>query len=379
MPPNVSRRPWTVLAVAVGAVVAALLVPPAAAAPALAAAPAVAPAAAGDRGTAVVVGIKPLDPFVVRTGNAYSGFSIELWQEIARRNGWTTAWAYHDTLPPLLQDVRDQRVDVAIAGISVTRDRELAMDFSQPMFNAGLQVMSGRQGSSGWTDELRGLLTASVLSYLLALVGVLFVAGNVIWLVTRRREDHRWVNGVGEGMFKAAAVGLAGDFGTGNARRPLGRIASVLWVISGVCFVSLFTAAVTSHLTVESIQGRVTGVSDLPGRTVLTVKDSTAEKWLIAHSITPTALATIDEAYRRLDAGSADAIVFDAPVLQHRATVTRGTNEVLVGGIFAHEDYGIAMPTGSALRKKINTSLLEMRADGSYDRLFEHYFGIQDS
>jgi len=48
---------------------------------------------------------------------------------------------------------------------------------------------------------------------------------------------------------------------------------------------------------------------------------------------------------------------------------------VLTDGIFAHEDYGIAFPTGSALRKKVNTTLLEMRADGSYDRIYEHYFG----
>ena len=39
------------------------------------------------------VGIKPLDPFVNRDGAAhYSGFSIELWDEVARRNGWATSY-----------------------------------------------------------------------------------------------------------------------------------------------------------------------------------------------------------------------------------------------------------------------------------------------
>lgn len=43
--------------------------------------------------TTLRVGIKPLDPFVMRsTANKYSGFSIELWDEIARRNGWTTQY-----------------------------------------------------------------------------------------------------------------------------------------------------------------------------------------------------------------------------------------------------------------------------------------------
>ena len=53
----------------------------------------------------VRVGIKPLDPFVTRTDGRYGGFSIELWDEIARRNGWRTEFVWYETLPPLLDDV----------------------------------------------------------------------------------------------------------------------------------------------------------------------------------------------------------------------------------------------------------------------------------
>ena len=87
---------------------------------------------------ALRVGIKPLDPFVVRSGSRYSGFSIELWDEIARRNGWSTTYVWYDTLPPLLDDASSSKIDVGIAGISITRERESRMDFSHPMFNAGL-------------------------------------------------------------------------------------------------------------------------------------------------------------------------------------------------------------------------------------------------
>lgn len=43
--------------------------------------------------------------------------------------------------------------------------------------------------------------------------------------------------------------------------------------------------------------------------------------------------------------------------------------------VFQREDYGIALPAGSTHRKAVNSTLLEMRADGSYDRIYEHYFG----
>jgi ABC-type amino acid transport substrate-binding protein len=46
----------------------------------------------------------------------------------------------------------------------------------------------------------------------------------------------------------------------------------------------------------------------------------------------------------------------------------------MIGGIFTRENYGIALPTGSALRKKINATLLDITADGTDDELYSKYF-----
>jgi hypothetical protein len=54
--------------------------------------------------------------------------------------------------------------------------------------------------------------------------------------------------------------------------------------------------------------------------------------------------------------------VFDAPVLQNHIKLTRSTTETLVGGTFARENYSIALLTGSARRKKINETLLDITA-----------------
>jgi len=355
------------------------------AAPAASAAPSGAPVAApGDPGLTLRVGIKELDPFVVRAGtDKYAGFSIELWDEIAKRNGWTTQYVWHDgPVTELLDDVQQGGVDVGIAGISITKDREERLDFSYPMFNAGLQVMTRPLGGSSWTSELSGFVGAGVGRYLLALAVVLLLAGNAVWVAARwrarrdRRTPPRYLSGVGIGMFKAAGVGLAGDFGVGNPVRPVARIVAIVWAVVGVCFVSLFTAAVTTQLTVQSIRTSISGVHDLVGRSVVTVAGTSAERYLAEHRIPARTVPRIEDAYPLLHrSGGVDAIVFDAPILQHRTAVEPGSQEVLVGGIFAHEDYGIAFTTGSPLRKKVNAALLEMRTDGSYDRLYDYYFG----
>ncbi|MGE0880709.1 MAG: transporter substrate-binding domain-containing protein [Acidimicrobiia bacterium] len=327
------------------------------------------------------VGIKPLDPFVVRNGDDYSGFSIDVWQEIARYNGWQTRYVWNDTLPPVLAAVQAGQLDAGIAGISITKDRESVIDFSYPMFNAGLQVMAGAGHKATWADGLKSLGSGSVVKYLLALLAAMFVAGNVVYLVTRGHADEpsTYIRGVGHGMFRVAAVGLAGDIGSAEARRAFGRFMAIAWLIVGVVFISLFAATITTHLTIESITTDIRGVSDLPGKRVATVKGSTAASFLTNRSITFVGVESIDDAYPLLDRGEVDAIVFDAPVLRHHLAVAGSSNQTLVGAVFQREDYGIALPTGSALRKPINQALLAMRADGTYDRLYEKYFGAVTS
>jgi ABC-type amino acid transport substrate-binding protein len=334
----------------------------------------------GAPGSIIKVGIKPLDPFVTRNGDRYRGFSIDLWNEIARRNSWQTSYIWHDTLPSLLTDVQASAVDVGVAGITITKDREQVLDFSYPMFSAGLEVMSTRLGSSSsWASELASFFTAGVGRYMLALLAGLVIAGHLVWLATRRHTRLGYLAGVGMGIYKAAGLGLVGDYGVADPKRPLARLVAVMWTIVGISFVSMFTAALTSQLTVRSIESKITGVQDLSGAKVATVAASSAAGYLTAHAISFTGVPTIDDAYRQLDSGRVDAVVFDAAVLQNHVKVSRSADETLVGGIFARENYGIALPTGSALRKKINTTLLDIIADGTYEELYSRYFGDASS
>ena len=84
---------------------------------------------------------------------------------------------------------------------------------------------------------------------------------------------------------------------------------------------------------------------------------------------------TIKDAYRLLDDDKVDAVVFDSPVLlYHAASAGKGSVEV-VGPVFARQDYGIALPNGSPLRKEINATILSIIEDGRYAELQARWFG----
>lgn len=326
-------------------------------------------------GGAIKVATKPLTPFVMIDDDGRPfGFSVDLWSEIAKINGWETTWVIRETVDQVLDETKSGRVDAGIAGISMTSKREQLVDFSYPMFSSGLQVMIGPSAGKTWQDTITDLLPL-FLTIVAAVAGLAFVAGHLIWLFNRKEPEWPpgYVRGVGHGMWLAASTLLAND--PGSPRRLVGRLISLLWVLVGILFVATFTANLSSDRTVASIEGTINSVDDLAGKRVATVANTTAALQLDALNIGYRSVAKIDDAYPLLWAGQIDAIVFDAPVLLHHAlTVGRG-REQLVGAIFKHEPYGIALPTGSENREKINDALLTLQANGVYDRLYRQYFG----
>jgi polar amino acid transport system substrate-binding protein len=68
-------------------------------APAQAAPAANRPMATGAAGSTLTIGIKPLEPFVEKDATGtFTGFSIDLWNDIARRNSWKTTYVWYDDI-----------------------------------------------------------------------------------------------------------------------------------------------------------------------------------------------------------------------------------------------------------------------------------------
>ena len=69
----------------------------------------------------------------------------------------------------LLDAVKSKDAALGIAAISITADREVELDFSQPMFDAGLQILTPVQGGRGGVVEaiMANLLSTTVLLYVL--------------------------------------------------------------------------------------------------------------------------------------------------------------------------------------------------------------------
>jgi polar amino acid transport system substrate-binding protein len=330
--------------------------------------------------TIIRVGIKPLEPFVfIDEEGTPSGFSIDLWKAIAADLGIQYEWVPAATVNELIDDIQSGRIDLAIAGISMTPERESLVDFTYPYFESGLQIMVLENPDAGSVNLPTIFFSYTVFRMLGVGLVLLFFMANLIWLLEKRTNPgmpRSYAAGIWDGLWWGMAMLLRHEY-MDNAKPNsfLKRLFAMGSMVAGIVLIAEFTAAITASQTVSQLRPTIEGLSDLQGRRVLTVAGSTADEFLSTQDLRHATVERINEAYTALLNDEADAIVFDASVILYYSQ-NQGYGLVrVVGPIFQEEEYGIALATGSALREPINAALLRLKSSGRYNKIYEEWFG----
>lgn len=335
---------------------------------------------AQSKDTTLQVATRQVRPFVFEENGQLTGFSVELWQEIARQMNVKWQFVMKPTVKELLASVNAHQAALGIAAISITAERERQWDFSQPMFEAGLQILVPAQAAQGSVlgAIVAGVFSSAVLPTLGIVLLIILIFAHLVWFFERRNPNgmlvHRgYFPGILESCWWAAST-LATQADQ-MPRAALARILAVIWMFTSVVFIAYFTAAVTSSLTVQQLRGEINGPDDLSGKRVASVHGSTSADYLRQRNIEPVEFAKVEEAFEALQQGQADAVVYDAPVLLYYASREGKGKLQTVGSIFRKENYGIAFPSNSPYRKPVNEALLKLKENGTYDQLYKKWFG----
>ena len=328
----------------------------------------------------ITVVTKEFEPLVIRDGDTFTGFSIDLLDELTYRLSLRYEIYAVDTVDGLIREVAEGKADIGVAGISITSQRQRTVDFSYPIYNSGLQILvPAGSGSSGLGNTFSVLFSKPVLQLLGILLVMMVLMAHVIWLLEGRQRSsdfpRSYRKGINDGIWWSAVTMTTVGYGDKTPRSVAGRVAGIVWMFVAIILFANFTATVASSLTVSGLQGSINGPDDLAGKRVATVQSTASADYLSKLSLDLVPTPTIKDAYRLLDDDDVDAVVFDSPVLlYHAASAGKGSVEV-VGPVFARQDYGIALPNGSPLRQEINTTILSMIEDGRYGELQARWFG----
>lgn len=315
-------------------------------------------------------------PFSMIENGKDTGFSIDLLDEVAQNLNWTYSVNRFESFGDMLGAIQDGSADAAVANISITASREAVMDFSQPIFEAGLQIMTPSDPNTGSMWHI--LFSKDLVLAILGAFALLLGGGMLMWRLERKHQDYFDLN-AREAMFPAFwwALNLIvnGGFEERQPRTPLGRLFGVVLVISSLFFVSVFVARITAAMTVGAIQANVSDINDLYGKNVGTISGSTAADFLDKRDLGYAEYSDVGLLFNAFETEEIDAVVFDAPILAYYVNAQTNNRARLVGQVFLAENYGIALPSGSPLSEQINQSLLELRENGTYDRVYKKWFG----
>ncbi len=320
------------------------------------------------------VGIKPSEPWVMYDKSLPEserhpiGFSIDLWSKLAESLGRKTEWIYHDTTPDIINSAYESKIDLGIAAITVSSEREKLVDFSNSMYETGLQIMVSAENNNSnplniLVVELKKLLSWEVLGWLLIM---LLITIHLRLLVDRMSGDHFFPRGYFKGIYETLWWGITMlvTWETPQSK-GLARVIDLSWHLIGLIAMSIMTAVVTAALTSQAIVGNIQSEKDLPNKRVAAVATDAPRQYLEAIGANVVPVKSIEEGMKLLREKNVEALVHDGPRLSYLAGKINKKEKksifYVLPAIFNAQNYGIVFPQKSPLREPINKILLQLR------------------
>lgn len=324
------------------------------------------------------VGTKEIPPFVsIEPSTLPYGYSVELWQKIAKELALETEWVTYTSVPDLLAGVTADEVDVAIAGISITAQRESSgLDFSYPFYQSGLQLMVTKPRTTVETLA-SGMLQWHHLRPIFLIFASSTIVGGLIWLVERNHNDHfsgNPIEGICQGIW--FAVVTLGTFGYGDVTptKFAGRFIATVWMGLSFFIVADFIASLTVYQLSESEMD----LDDLRGEPVGAIAGTTGEIFLQSQPVKLITYSDFETAVNALETSKIKGLIQDAPALQHFINLHPDSFE-LAGPLLTNEGYGIAVREGETeLLEAIDQQILEYQQQGFLQQLYRKWFNKSD-
>jgi len=324
----------------------------------------------------LTVDIEITPPCVMSEGPNYTGFDIELWEEIARELGLN--FTYHETdLKGIFNGLVEGRTDVAFSCITVTDEREKIVDFSHHYLDSGLRIMVLNKTKFSLAESVKSIYKPIVFKSLAYIGLFIVICGHVFWWFER---GHKYIStsyfpGIFLSFWYVLVTMTTVGYGDIVPRSWIGRLMAFLVMIIGIGIFGWTIAQLSSAITLQTLHSDITSHWDLRERLVSTVDGTTSVTALEKLGAVVVPVRTIDQAYEKLLKNEVIAIVYDSPTILYYAR-NKGAGKVsVVGPLFDIQYYGFLFPQGSELRESVNRSLLKLRNDGTYKKLHSKWFG----
>jgi polar amino acid transport system substrate-binding protein len=327
----------------------------------------------------LIVGTKEAPPFSMKDSDGrWIGISIDLWHQIAKELNLSYEFLELDQFH-LLEGLTNGSIDVVVANLTITPERLDSFDFTYPFYTTGLGIAVPLKEWRPLIFIIKQLFTWHIINILIIIFIVLLIVSIIVWLFERRLNSEHFggntLQGIGSGFWFSAVTMTTVGYGDKHPRTIGGRIVSLIWMFTAVIFVSLFTATVTSMITVNQLKTSVRGLEDLKRDLVGTMPYTTSESFLKNSLISFKTYKSVGDGLEAVINGEIKAFVYDEPELRYMIKQQFRDKLDVLPHRYSQESYGIALVNNSSLQKSMNRVLLQIIRHQEWQETLYHYLG----
>ncbi|XP_036210244.1 glutamate receptor ionotropic, kainate 4 isoform X1 [Myotis myotis] len=354
------------------------------------------------------------NPYLMLKGNhqemegndRYEGFCVDMLKELAEilrfnyrirlvGDGVYGVPEANGTWTGMVGELITRKADLAVAGLTITAEREKVIDFSKPFMTLGISIlyrvhMGRKPGYFSFLDPFSpGVWLFMLLAYL-AVSCILFLVARLTpyeWYsphACARGRCGLLVNQYSLGNSLWFPVGGFMQQGSTIAPRALStRCVSGVWWAFTLIIISSYTANLAAFLTVQRMDVPIESVDDLADQTTIeygTIHGGSSmtffqnsryqtyqRMWNYMYSKQPSVFVKSTEEGVARVLNSNYAFLLESTMNEYHRQ--RNCNLTQVGGLLDTKGYGIGMPVGSAFRDEFDLAILQLQENNRLEIL----------
>ncbi|XP_056335384.1 glutamate receptor ionotropic, kainate 5 isoform X2 [Danio aesculapii] len=354
------------------------------------------------------------NPYVMRKENyqdfqgsdQYEGFCVDMLRELADilkfsfriklvDDGLYGAPEPNGSWTGMVGELINRKADLAVAGFTITSEREKVIDFSKPFMNLGISILYrvhiGRKpGYFSFLDPFSPAVWLFMLLAYLAVSCVLFLAARLspyewynpfpCWRERRDLLENQYT--LGNSLW--FPVGGFMQQGSEIMPRALStRCVSGVWWAFTLIIISSYTANLAAFLTVQRMEVPIESAEDLADQTNIqygTIQGGSTmtffmnsryqtyqRMWNYMYSKQPSVFVKSTEEGIARVLNSKYAFLLESTMNEYHRRLN--CNLTQIGGLLDTKGYGIGMPLGSPFRDEITLGILQLQENNRLEIL----------
>ncbi|UJR09982.1 hypothetical protein I4U23_014206 [Adineta vaga] len=299
----------------------------------------------------------------------------------------------------IIGELVSRRADLGLAGLTITYQREQAIDFTKPFLTLGINILYKKEKRA--KPKLFGFFSPLSLNVWLYIIAAYFVVSFVLYLAGRLspyewrsphpcKRSHEILENQFT-LFNAFWFVMCNIMHQGTEINPVApstRMISCIWAFCTLILVSSYTANLAAFLTVQRMQTPIENADDLASQTKIAYgvqRGGSTENFF-----RESKLATYERMWNYISANQATVSV---------ASSTEGINKVLsgnyaflmesttseynimrncdltsIGGLLDSKGYGFGVPQNSPYRDILSDTILKLQDEGVIQKYYNKWW-----